>query len=353
MVPLLYRRRFRTGYCVGMILFALVLRLALSPGLPARVAGGLRRALGSRALFELALFLETGVAHPDWAPAVTEAPVLSRQESPAVTVTESIPESGPPEPEPEPSEPDIPIPTFSAEEAEAIVLRGNCTYTADRAALLLRPLLWRRTEGPGILIIHTHSCEAYTQSEGNTYLPDGNYRTLDKTASVIAVGDVLAEELAKQGVEVIHDRTWNDYPSYNRSYATAREKIQQYLAQYPSIRLVIDLHRDALAEPVREVVTLKGETVAKLMLVVGTDEGGLNHPHWQDNLSCALKLQALGNREAPGLFRDLSFRKERFNGDLSPGAMIVEVGSTGNTLPEAKAAMPWLAELLAELLRAE
>ncbi len=349
MIPWLYQRRFRTCYCVGLLLFALALRLVLSPGLPARAAAGVRRFLGSRTLFEVALFLETGITNPDWQTMAPSTPAAETQPSSRTRQeTEAPTLAAEPEPEPEP-----PVPTFSAAEAAALEMRGNCSYKADKTALLLRPLGWTRTEGPQVLIVHTHSCESYTQSEGHTYIPDGNFRTLDKTASVIAVGDALAEELAARGVEVIHDRTWNDYPNYNRSYAVAREKIQEYLAEYPSVLLVIDLHRDALAEPVREAVTLDGVDCAKLMLVVGTDEGGLNHPHWDRNLSCALKLQALANRETPGLFRPLSFRKERFNGDLSPGEMIVEVGSTGNTLDEALASMPLLADLLTELLRAE
>lgn len=349
MVPWLYRRRYRTCYCAGMILFALTLRLALAPGLPARAVAGLRRVLGSRELFALALFLETGISDPVWQTGKAAAPAEAGPAGPAVQ-PESEAASTAPETEPEP---EPPVPTFSAAEAAALEMRGNCSYKADKTELLLRPLGWTRTEGPQVLIVHTHSCESYTQSEGHTYVPDGNFRTLDKTASVIAVGDRLAEELAARGVEVIHDRTWNDYPNYNRSYAVARGKIRDYLTEYPSILLVIDLHRDALAEPVREATTLNGVDCAKLMLVVGTDEGGLNHPHWDCNLSCALKLQALTNRQTPGLFRPLSFRKERFNGDLSPGEMIVEVGATGNTLDEALASMPLLADLLTELLRAE
>lgn len=152
---------------------------------------------------------------------------------------------------------------------------------------------------------------------------------------------------------VIHDRTLNDYPSYNSSYATAREKILRHLAEQPSICMVIDVHRDAMAEPVREIAEVGGETCAKLMLVIGTDQGGLNHPNWRDNLSCGLKLQTLLNRAAPGLAKDISFRKERFNGDLTSGSLIVEVGSTGNLLPEALASMPHLARAVAELLELE
>ena len=101
----------------------------------------------------------------------------------------------------------------------------------------------------------------------------------------------------------------------------------------------------------RETVERDGQTLAPLMLLIGTDQGGLNHPHWADNLSCGLKLQALGLRDQPTLFKALSFRKERFNGDLCPGAFIVEVGSTENTLPEALASMPYLARCVAQLLQ--
>ena len=168
---------------------------------------------------------------------------------------------------------------------------------------------------------------------------------------MIAVGDALAEALTALGVEFLHDRTYNDYPSYNSSYAVAREKIQDYLTRFPSLVMVLDLHRDATDPPVREIAEYGGEALAPLMIAVGTDEGGLEHPHWADNLSCGLKLQALGLRETPEFFRKLSFRRERFNTDLSPGSLIVEVGSTGNTLPEALASMKYLARYLAELLR--
>ena len=115
----------------------------------------------------------------------------------------------------------------------------------------------------------------------------------------------------------------------------------------------VDLHRDALEQPVRETVERDGQVLAPLMLVVGTDEGGLSHPHWPDNLSCALKLQALGNRDQPSLFKRISFRASRFNGDMSPGALIVEVGSTENTLEEACASMPYLARYVEALLQCE
>ena len=352
MYPKLYRKKILAGLCVGLALLALGLRLSGGDEAARRLRARTRAALGSEALIRAALFLETGMlpesAVPETAaPAEpTAAPSAGPEAAQAAALeTEAAPtEAAPPATEP------VPI-SFDPQEAEAIGFRGNCTYEVDKAALLLRPLDWGDEPGPKVLILHSHSCEAYTQSEGHTYLPSANYRTLDLQCSVVAVGDALAEALAELGVEVIHDRTYNDYPSYNASYATAREKIAAWLEEFPSIVMVLDLHRDALEQPVRETVERDGQTLAPLMLVVGTNQGGLNHPDWADNLSCALKLQALGNRDQPSLFKRLSFRKERFNGDMTPGSLIVEVGSTENTLEEAMAAMPYLAAYVEELLR--
>ena len=340
MRPYTYQSTVCTVWGAVVVGFAVFLRLLLAPAAAARLLDGAKQALSSRAIAEAAYFLEYGQALP-----------AQETAAPPVPTTEPAAESSEPEaPTEERSERPVP---FTAAEAEGITLRGNCTYEADKTALLLRPMDWTGAEGPRVLIIHTHSCEAYTPSPGHEYAPSGDYRTMDEAASVIAVGDALTAALEAQGVAVIHDRSLNDYPSYNRSYATAREKILAHLAEHPSICMVIDVHRDAMAEPVREIAAVDGETCAKLMLVIGTDEGGLNHPHWQDNLSCGLKLQALLNRTAPGLAKDISFRKERFNGDLTSGSLIVEVGSTGNLLPEALASMPHLARAVANLLEME
>ena len=390
MYPILYRRRTRVRFLLLLPALALCLRLRCVPGLRTALQERAGAVLGGKALLRAVFLLETGTM-PEFVPrlrqsaetaASTEAAAPAENAAPTETLaaptetltapTETLSAStetlaaptealtaptealtAPTEALTAPTEaltaPDAPV--FTAEEAEAIRFRGNCSYEVDKAALLLRPLDWPKEAGPKLLIIHSHSCEAYTQSEAHSYIPSESYRTLDLANNMIAVGDALAEELAALGVEAIHDRTLNDYPSYNRSYAVAREKIQAYLAQYPSLVMVIDLHRDALDQPVRETVERDGKTLAPLMLVIGTDEGGLSHPHWDRNLSCGLKLQALANRDFPGLFKSLSFRASRFNGDLTPGSIIVEVGSTENTLDEAQASMPYLARYVAELLR--
>lgn len=195
---------------------------------------------------------------------------------------------------------------FSADEADAIGIVGACSYQPDKQALLTRPsALSLSDDGPAVLIVHTHSSEAYTMEAGFEYQESDALRTLDEQYSVIRVGDEIADILTEAGISVLHDTQPNDYPNYNGAYERMRQTIEGYLAEYPSIQMVLDIHRDAAEDadgnPVALTAEADGEACAELMLVVGTDEGGLSHPDWQENLANALKIQTLLNRSAPGL----------------------------------------------------
>ena len=244
---------------------------------------------------------------------------------------------------------------FDAAEADAITVGGACSYGFDKQALLLQKSAMDFSQaGPKVLIVHTHSSEAYTPEAGWEYEASDELRTQDRQYSVIRIGTRLAEILEENGIETLHDTALNDYPSYSGSYDRMAATIAGYLAKYPSIRMVVDVHRDAASDaagnPVSLTQQLSGESCAKLMLVVGTDEGGLTHPDWKENLANALKVQALMNRTAPGLMRDVDLRTERFNQNLTPGSMLVEFGSTGNTLQQALRSAEYFGEALAALI---
>lgn len=261
--------------------------------------------------------------------------------------------------EPDPTEPaqalpDAPEPVvFCEEDADNIQLAKRDQWDVDIQALLTQPLSWDLTgeENPTVLIFHSHASESYLPTE--TYIESADYRTLDEGYNVISVGDRLAEILEAGGISVLHDRTLHDYPSYNGAYENARKTLQAYMAEYPSIRLVLDIHRDAMEDPsgnqIGYTVSTERGTSAKLMLVVGTDAGGLHHPNWEENLAVALKLHALLERENSGICRPLSLRTSRFNQDLNPGAVLVEVGSAGNSRQEALVAAEYLAESILKL----
>lgn len=229
---------------------------------------------------------------------------------------------------------------FAAEEADAIEIAGRCSYAVDRQALLLQPsALDFSGEGPKVLIVHTHASEAYSPEDGLSYVASDPLRTEDPSRSVIRLGSEIARILNEGGLETLHDTTLNDYPSYDGAYARMQTIIEGYLTKYPSIQMVIDVHRDAFEDadgnPAALTASVGGEECARLMLVVGTDEGGLTHPNWQENLANALKLQALLSRAAPGLCRPLDLRTERFNQHETPGSMLCEFGASGNTLTQA------------------
>lgn len=242
------------------------------------------------------------------------------------------------------------IPVFSAEDAGLVQINNASGCTVDEQALLTSVLDWDLTGSePTVLILHTHSTESYTGSCSDPT----TYRTQDENNNMLAVGQRLAERLETAGIGVIQDRTVHDYPSYNGSYTHARKSIKEYLAQYPSIRLVLDLHRDAVANSdgsqLAVRTTVDGESTAKLMMVVGTNAGGLNHPNWEENMALALKLHVQLEKAHSGICRPISLRSQRFNQDLTVGAMLIEVGAAGNTLDEALNAADLLAEAIVAL----
>lgn len=242
---------------------------------------------------------------------------------------------------------------FTAEQAEHISIKNSSGLSVDPAALLTQPLNWAlRGEQPTVLILHTHTTESYTKSPGESYTESGDFRTLDERYNMLSVGDALTALLEAEGISVIHDRAVYDYPSYDGSYALAREATLGWLEAYPSIVLVLDLHRDASGDihnQLRTAIQVEGAECARLMLVMGTDGAGMTHPEWRENLALGLKLQTVLESTAPGITRPISLRAQRFNQDLSTGAMIVEVGAAGDTHAAAVNAMSILAQAIASL----
>jgi len=233
-------------------------------------------------------------------------------------------------------------------------IKNQTEYFVDMAELLSQgPPIGPAGEDYSILIIHTHSSEAYTQAGLDRYLPSDTNRTEDSQFNIIRIGDELTDILSEAGLSVIHDRGIYDYPSYTGSYSRSGEAVQQYLESYPSIRIVLDVHRDALGSGSVVYKTMaeeEGVCASQLMLLVGSDGSGLEHPGWQQNMALALYLQNAAVQRNPTLMRPISLVQERYNQHLSPGALILEVGSAGNTLQEALAGTRLFGRAVAEAL---
>lgn len=204
-----------------------------------------------------------------------------------------------------------------------------------------------------ITIFHTHTCESYTPTEQYNYQQTGNFRTTDLNYSVARVGDELTNYLMGYGFNVIHDKTYHDYPAYTGSYTRSKTTVENILKSNPS-DIIIDLHRDAIGSKSNYDPSVKiGEdTAAQLMFVIGTNGGGLYHPNWQSNLKFAIELQQKANEIYPGLFKTMIVRNSRYNQHLGKAACIIEVGATGNTLEQCMNSMKYLAKVFEEYNKA-
>ena len=164
-------------------------------------------------------------------------------------------------------------------------------------------------EGPQILIVHTHGSEAYTMPPGQEYEPSGESRTTDTSLNVVRVGDELAKTLEEAGLTVLHDPTLHDYPEYSGAYGRSLDAVNAYLAEYPTISFVLDVHRDAISDgdgtPYKVVSGVAGLNAAQMSFVIGTDGGGLEHPDWRENLKLAAAIQQRLTADYPTLMRPI------------------------------------------------
>jgi len=205
---------------------------------------------------------------------------------------------------------------------------------------------------PQVLIIHTHGSEAYEPEEGNTYIPSDPSRTQDKEHNMVRVGEEFCSVLEKNGISFIHDTALYDYPSYTGSYNRSMEAIDKYLEKYPSIKIVLDLHRDALegdGKTYKVSASLPSKApCAQVMLVIGTDYNGLSHPNWKENLAFAAKLQKAADKKYETLMRPMVISGSRYNQQATSGSLIVEIGTNGNTLNEALCAARLFADVFCD-----
>lgn len=213
-------------------------------------------------------------------------------------------------------------------------------------------------EEPQILILHTHGSEAYTPSPGTEAVWSGNCRTTDYRYNVVKVGDEIAAAFAEAGLSVLHDRTLYDYPAYSGAYDRSLAAVQSYLAQYPSIRFILDVHRDAIEDSQGNQYKVISEieglgAAAQMSLVVGSDGSGLEHPGWMENLKLAVAVQQNILERYPTLMRPVLLRNSRYNQHAAPGALLVEVGAAGNAPEEAALAGRLFAEQMAAVLKAK
>lgn len=227
----------------------------------------------------------------------------------------------------------ISYPTKEQIEAFSGVEISNATgYNINSQELIASPLGFdvKKDSSPQVLIVHTHTTESY-----------GEYgdRNADNSKNVVAVGREIKNVLESEGIGVIHDETFHDYPSYQGAYTRALTTINKNLNSHPDIKIVLDIHRDgyvyADGTKLKKVTQINGKETAQVMIVSGSDSMGLENPNWRENLKLGTKVQSAASIMYPTLMRPINLRRERFNLHLTTGSLLIEVGANGNTLSEA------------------
>ncbi len=236
-------------------------------------------------------------------------------------------------------------------------IKNTTSKTVDLKAELLKgpSLKINKSKKPQILIVHTHTTECYMQEKRGYYVESDKTRSTNDSENIISVGEVLKSNLEKAGFGVVHAFEKHDYPEYTGSYNRAASTIKKYLAKYPDIKVVIDLHRDSITAnngaKTAAVCEINGKKAAQVMLVVGCeDQSVVNFPNWKENFKLAIKLQQSMEVMYPSLARPILFTPRRYNLNLTQGSMLIECGTEANTLSEAKYSAELVAKALAMVL---
>lgn len=224
-------------------------------------------------------------------------------------------------------------------------------YDPDTAAVPAVSVIPEFLPGDTVLLIHTHGTEGYAPD--GQVPADEDFRTDDPENSVVAVGSAFAEILRERGIEVIHCKEMFDAESYIDAYDRSAEAVKRYMAEYPEITCVIDIHRDAVIREDGTVVRSDGGSGAQLMIVCGTDEMGADFPDWRENLAFGQAYQRRLSEGASGLVRHMNLRSASFNQQLADRYLLLEVGTCGNTLSEALASAEIAADTFADLILGE
>lgn len=248
-------------------------------------------------------------------------------------------------------------------EKGASYIFNSTGFIVDTKALLERNLSRENnfeqlaiSNSPKVLIVHTHGSEAYSRDGQLSYYYDGNdfMRSDDTNKNVVSLGEYLAEQLNAKGISTVHCSVMHDNVQYKDSFSRSEATIREYLIKYPSINLVIDLHRDNIINSeehiIRPVTLVDGKPTAQVKCTVGSSWGGEECPNWQRNLSLAIKLREKLNASYKNICRPPELSTLTYNQELSPYSMLIEIGSCGNSLEEAQRAVEYLSEALTELI---
>ena len=254
--------------------------------------------------------------------------------------------------------------TMTGDESPAYVKWNHAwirNYTKLSAAEILKVLetpsrvtLDAKSAEPQILLFHTHATESYEPYDSVFFDTRNTWRDTDNENNMVAVGDVLAAGLEAAGLPVLHDDTQHDNPAYTGAYLRSTETIKGYQKNYSRLRVLLDIHRDAILYSdisiAKTVAVVNGKKAAQLMIIAPYDDGTLNLPQWRENFRFAAALADAIEEKYPNLCRPIFFCSRSYNYACSDGALLLEFGTNGNTLEEAKYTAELIAPIIAEVV---
>lgn len=240
---------------------------------------------------------------------------------------------------------------------DSVYLKNSTSLDINLKTLLNQKLKFKieQNSEPQVLIMHTHTTESFMTENTDYYTEDFKARSTDNSKNMVKIGSIIAEKLNKSGIKTLHDTTKHDYPEYTGSYGRSANTVTSYLKKYPSIKVVIDLHRDSVSDDegkAKLVTEIGGKKAAQVMLVMGSQSGSVkDYPNWKENLSLAVKLHQKIEKNYPTLARPILLRSSKYNQSLSNGSILLEVGTEANTLEEACYSAELVGNALAGLLK--
>lgn len=240
---------------------------------------------------------------------------------------------------------------------DKVYIKNSTELDINIKSLIEAPLKFKieNSSSPQVLIMHTHATETFMQTNRDYYTDNDVSRTRDNQKNMVKIGETVAKKLNEAGIVTLHDATQHDYPNYTGSYSRAAKTINSYLAKYPSIKIVLDLHRDAVSsgenDKVKLTTEINGKKAAQVMLVMGSQSGSVtNFPEWKENLKLAVKLQRTLEEKYPSLARPIMLMPKNYNESLTTGSLLLEFGTEANTLDEALYSADMVGESLIELI---
>ena len=244
----------------------------------------------------------------------------------------------------------------SGTEVDGCYIKNYAGMDLDFEGILSSPLSFSvdpASDKPQVLIYHTHTGESYIDEDTDRFYESYYSRTNNNDFNVVAVGEAITETLEKNGIKTLHDTTVHD-STYNGSYDRSAQTVTDDMKKYPSIKVALDIHRDALGTDTCKVKTVfeyNGKKGAQIMILSGCDpDNERGFTNWQNNLSFALKLQNTAEKLYPGMTRPLNFDYFAYNEYICDGSLLIEIGTDANSIDEAEYTGRLLANVLSKVL---